>query len=69
MLVLMAAVFVFVPPRYIILLVYLEAFTRELPYRKESSDKLLRRAREWWFRIPAAPVQLIKNEEKRKKKR
>ncbi|KDO77023.1 hypothetical protein CISIN_1g005440mg [Citrus sinensis] len=69
LLVLMAAVFVFVPPRYIILLVYLEAFTRELPYRKESSDKLLRRAREWWFRIPAAPVQLIKNEEKRKKKR
>lgn len=69
MLVFMAAVFVFVPPRYIILFVYLEAFTRELPYRKESSDKLLRRVREWWFRIPAAPVQLIKNEDKKKKKR
>lgn len=69
LLVFMAAVFVFVPLRYTILCLYLEAFTRELSYRKESSDKWLRRLREWWFRIPAAPVQLIKAEDKKKKKR
>ncbi|KAM5566341.1 hypothetical protein ABKV19_014829 [Rosa sericea] len=68
LLVFMAAMFAFVPPRYIILLVFLEAFTREMPYRKESSDKWVRRIREWWIRIPAAPVQLIKPEDNKKKK-
>ncbi|KAL6192297.1 hypothetical protein ACLB2K_033388 [Fragaria x ananassa] len=68
LLVFMAATFAFVPLRYIILLVFLEAFTREMPYRKESSDKWVRRIREWWVRIPAAPVQLIKPEDNKKKK-
>lgn len=68
LLVFMAATFAFVPLRYIILLVFLEAFTREMPYRKESSDKWVRRIREWWIRIPAAPVQLIKPEDNKKKK-
>ncbi|KAK4841880.1 hypothetical protein QYF36_011952 [Acer negundo] len=69
LLVVLAAVIVFVPLRVTILFVYLEAYTRELPYRKESSDKLLRRVREWWIKIPAAPVQLIKADDKKKKKR
>ncbi|KAK2635149.1 hypothetical protein Ddye_029941 [Dipteronia dyeriana] len=69
LLVFLAAVIVFVPLRVTILIVYLEAYTRELPYRKESSDKLLRRVREWWIKIPAAPVQLIKADDKKKKKR
>ncbi|KAJ0095482.1 hypothetical protein Patl1_14952 [Pistacia atlantica] len=69
LLVFMAAVFVFLPLRYLIILVFLEPYTREMPYRKESSDKWLRRIREWWFRIPAAPVQLVKLDEKKKKKR
>lgn len=68
LLVFLAAVFAFVPFRYIVMLVFLEAFTREMPYRKESSDKLVRRVREWWVRIPAAPVQLIKPESEKKKK-
>lgn len=68
LLVVLAAVFAFVPLRYIVTLVFLEAFTREMPYRKESSDKLVRRVREWWFRIPAAPVQLIKPADNKKKK-
>lgn len=68
LLVVLAAVFAFVPLRYIATLVFLEAFTREMPYRKESSDKLVRRVREWWFRIPAAPVQLIKPVDNKKKK-
>ncbi|XP_031269863.1 uncharacterized protein LOC116128295 [Pistacia vera] len=69
LLVFMAVVFVFLPLRYLIILVFLEPYTREMPYRKESSDKWLRRIREWWFRIPAAPVQLVKLDEKKKKKR
>ncbi|GMN52667.1 hypothetical protein TIFTF001_021805 [Ficus carica] len=68
LLVVLAAVFAFMPLRYIAMLVFLEAFTREMPYRKESSDKLVRRVREWWFRIPAAPVQLIKPADNKKKK-
>ncbi|KAJ7954640.1 Plant protein of unknown function (DUF639) [Quillaja saponaria] len=68
LLVFMAATLAFVPSRYIILLVFVEIFTREMPYRKESSERWLRRAREWWVRIPAAPVQLIKPVESKKKK-
>ncbi|CAB4265423.1 unnamed protein product [Prunus armeniaca] len=68
LLVFMAAVFAFVPLRYIILVVFVEAFTREMPYRKESSDRWVRRIREWWVRIPAAPVQLIKPDDNKKKK-
>ncbi|KDP45153.1 hypothetical protein JCGZ_15018 [Jatropha curcas] len=57
-----------VPSRYLILMIFLEAFTREMPYRKESSDRWRRRLREWWIRIPAAPVQLLKLDENKKKK-
>ena len=68
LLVLVAALLAFVPLRHLILLVFVEAFTREMPYRKESSDRWCRRLREWWIRIPAAPVQLIKVDEGKKKK-
>ncbi|KAF4361101.1 hypothetical protein F8388_021061 [Cannabis sativa] len=68
LLVFLAGVFAFVPFKYIIMVIFLEAYTREMPYRKESSDKIFRRAREWWVRIPAAPVQLIKPESDKKKK-
>ncbi|GMY25818.1 ZEAMMB73_Zm00001d034581 [Fagus crenata] len=68
LLVFIAAAFAFVPLKYLVLLVFLEAFTREMPYRKESSNRWVRRVKEWWIRIPAAPVQLIKVDEKKKKK-
>lgn len=68
LLIFIAAAFTFVPTRYLVLLVFLEAFTRKMPYRKESSDKWIRRVKEWWIRIPAAPVQLIKVDEKKKRK-
>ncbi|KAK4598879.1 hypothetical protein RGQ29_016073 [Quercus rubra] len=68
LLIFIAAAFAFVPTRYLVLLVFLEAFTRKMPYRKESSDKWIRRVKEWWIRIPAAPVQLIKVDEKKKRK-
>lgn len=68
LLVFLAAVFAFVPPKYIFLVVFLESYTREMPYRKESSDRWIRRVREWWVRIPAAPVQLIKPDDSKKRK-
>ncbi|KAL5542994.1 hypothetical protein UlMin_010704 [Ulmus minor] len=67
-LVFLAVVFAFVPFKYIMMLIFVEAYTREMPYRKETSVKWVRRVREWWVRIPAAPVQLIKPETSKKKK-
>ncbi|KAK9691482.1 hypothetical protein RND81_09G199400 [Saponaria officinalis] len=64
----MAGVFMMVPLRYVIMFVFVESYTREMPLRRESSYRWMRRVREWWFRIPAAPVQLIKHDETRKKK-
>ncbi|XP_028556989.1 uncharacterized protein LOC110110662 [Dendrobium catenatum] len=55
-----AVIFIFVPLRYLVMILLLEFYTREMPMRKRSSEKLIRRLREWWVRIPAAPVQLIK---------
>ncbi|KAK8945505.1 hypothetical protein KSP40_PGU009479 [Platanthera guangdongensis] len=55
-----AVIFTFVPLRHLVMIVLLEFYTREMPPRKESSEKLIRRLREWWVRIPAAPVQLIR---------
>lgn len=66
-LVFLAVVLAFVPLRFLILFVFVEAFTRELPYRRDSNDRWLRRLREWWFRIPAAPVQLVRADKKKKK--
>lgn len=56
----MAAVLAFVPLKHIILVVFVESYTREMPYRKQSSERWLRRVREWWVRIPAAPIQIVK---------
>ncbi|GAU12183.1 hypothetical protein TSUD_01500 [Trifolium subterraneum] len=67
-LVFIAAVFAFVPPKYIFLVIFIECYTREMPCRRESSKRWLRRVREWWIRIPAAPVELVKPDECKKKK-
>ncbi|XP_052204873.1 uncharacterized protein LOC127809805 [Diospyros lotus] len=67
LLVLVAVLTAVIPLKYLILLVFLEAFTREMPLRKASSDRWLRRIREWWVRIPAAPVLLIRAEDKKRK--
>ncbi|CAN1744423.1 hypothetical protein LINPERHAP1_LOCUS2120 [Linum perenne] len=56
-----------VPLRHLILIVFLETFTREMPYRKESSDRWIRRLREWWIKVPAAPVQIVRIEIKKKR--
>ncbi|KAL3343578.1 hypothetical protein AABB24_027218 [Solanum stoloniferum] len=63
-----ALVLEFLPLRYIILLTFLELFTRYSPIRKASTEKWSRRLREWWFSIPAAPVVLEKAKEDKKKR-
>lgn len=52
-----------VPFRHLLVLVLLEIYTRHMPLRKESSEKLVRRIKEWWSRIPAAPIQIGAQEE------
>ncbi|KAK4413669.1 hypothetical protein Salat_2779700 [Sesamum alatum] len=66
-LVLMALAIILLPLKYLLLLAFLEFFTRNMALRKESSERGLRRVREWWTRIPAAPVELMKLEDKKKK--
>ncbi|KAL8519780.1 hypothetical protein ACS0TY_010644 [Phlomoides rotata] len=62
-----AVAIIFVPMKYLMLLVFVEYFTRQMSLRKESSERGWRRIREWWTRIPAAPVQLIKPDDKKRK--
>lgn len=66
-LVLMAVVLSVVPLNLLFVIGFFETFTREMPLRKESSERSLRRLREWWVRIPAAPVQLVKDDDKKNK--
>nr|XP_016444784.1 PREDICTED: uncharacterized protein LOC107770039 [Nicotiana tabacum] len=63
-----ALVMAFLPTRYIILLSFLELFTRYSPLRKASTERWARRLREWWFSIPAAPVVLERAKEDKKKR-
>ncbi|KAM7482993.1 hypothetical protein LguiB_007576 [Lonicera macranthoides] len=58
----------FVPSKYIILMAFLEAFTRYSPLRRASTEKWTRRFREWWFSIPAAPVVLERPIEDKKRR-
>ncbi|GER45697.1 hypothetical protein STAS_22675 [Striga asiatica] len=67
LLVVMAIVLAFVPTKYLILVLFLEGFTRNMPLRKESSERGVRRLREWWIRIPAAPVRLTRPDDKKRK--
>ncbi|KAH9722743.1 Heat-inducible transcription repressor [Citrus sinensis] len=67
-LLLMALILIFVPSKYIVLLMFLEIFTRYSPTRRASTERWMRRLREWWFSIPAAPVILERENEERKKK-
>lgn len=67
-LLLTALILIFVPSKYIVLLMFLEIFTRCSPTRRASTERWMRRLREWWFSIPAAPVILERENEERKKK-
>ncbi|KAL9372422.1 hypothetical protein Peur_034666 [Populus x canadensis] len=63
-----ALILAFMPSKYIILLTFLEIFTRYSPPRTASTERWARRLREWWFSIPAAPVALEREKEDKKKK-
>lgn len=67
-LLLTALILIFVPSKYIVLLMFLETFTRYSPPRRASTERWMRRLREWWFSIPAAPVILERENEDKKKK-
>lgn len=67
-LVVAALTLAFMPSRYVFLLMFLEMFTRYSPIRRASTERWMRRLREWWFSIPAAPVILEREKEEKKKK-
>lgn len=62
-----ALMLVLLPWNILILVVFLELFTRYSPLRRASTERLMRRLREWWFSIPAAPVVLEQNKDDNKK--
>ncbi|XP_039045261.1 uncharacterized protein LOC120184993 [Hibiscus syriacus] len=70
-LVLTALSLALVPSKYVVMAVFLETFTRYSPLRKASTERWMRRQREWWFSIPAAPVvlEIQSQREKEDKKR
>lgn len=61
-----AVAITFIPVKYMILLVFVESFTRNMPLRRASSERGMRRIKEWWIGIPAAPLQLIKSNDKKR---
>lgn len=63
-----ASILAFLPTKFILLLIFLDTFTRYSPPRKASTERWMRRLREWWFSIPAAPVTLEREKEEKKKK-
>ncbi|MBA0645207.1 hypothetical protein Goklo_013332 [Gossypium klotzschianum] len=70
LLVFTALVLALVPSKYMLLVVFLETFTRYSPPRKASTERWMRRLREWWFNIPAATVVIkLRQSEKGDKKR
>lgn len=68
MLVLLAVTLALLPSKFLQLLVFLEIFTRYSPTRRPSTEKWMRRLREWWFSIPAAPVVLERDKEEKKRR-
>ncbi|XP_057770551.1 uncharacterized protein LOC130990348 [Salvia miltiorrhiza] len=64
----LALLLALLPVRYIFLLAFLEMFTRYSPLRRSSTERWMRRLRDWWFSIPAAPV-ILKRVNQDKKKR
>lgn len=57
-----------VPFRYVVLFIFVEEFTKYSPMRRAQTERWMRRMREWWFSIPAAPVILQRSQEDKKKK-
>nr|GEX83771.1 hypothetical protein CTI12_AA033400 [Tanacetum cinerariifolium] len=63
------ALFVAITPfKYVVLITFLEEFTKYSPMRRAETERWIRRLREWWFSIPAAPVIVERTQEDKKKK-
>ncbi|KAJ9561301.1 hypothetical protein OSB04_006461 [Centaurea solstitialis] len=67
-LVVFALVVTIVPFRWLIIFIFFEEFTKYSPMRRAQTERWMRRVREWWFSIPAAPVILERAQEDKKKK-
>lgn len=69
-LLLLAVTLAVLPSKFLALVCFLDTFTRHSPPRRASTERWIRRLREWWFSVPAAPVVLekdsVKEEEKKK---
>ncbi|KAI9113921.1 hypothetical protein K1719_015172 [Acacia pycnantha] len=63
-----ALVLAVLPGKCIVLMVFLEIFTRYSPPRKATTERWSRRLREWWFSIPAAPFVLQRDKDDKKRK-
>lgn len=50
------------PFRIVVLVVLLEFFTRSLEFRREQTERIMRRFREWWHRIPVVPVRFMEED-------
>ncbi|KAJ3680310.1 hypothetical protein LUZ60_016588 [Juncus effusus] len=59
-LIILAGFIVLIPFRHLMLIIFIEGFTRNMPMRKQSTNKFKRRFREWWARIPVTPVKIIR---------
>ncbi|KAI5064365.1 hypothetical protein GOP47_0021035 [Adiantum capillus-veneris] len=55
------------PWKLMVILLFWEAFTRQTRFRQESTERIFRRVREWWYSVPVVPVRLLKVEEDKKK--
>lgn len=67
-LLLIAVVLALVPLKFMVILTFLETFTHYSPPRRAITERWMRRFREWWFSIPAAPVLLEREKEEKKRK-
>ncbi|KAJ7516496.1 hypothetical protein O6H91_22G060100 [Diphasiastrum complanatum] len=53
-----------IPFRIIFLIIFLDIFTRQNSIRRESTERLMRRLRDWWYGIPVISVRFIKPKDK-----
>jgi hypothetical protein len=50
------------PWKLVLLCWFLDTFTNELEFRRESTRKFIRRMKEWWYSIPVVPVKFVEPE-------
>lgn len=67
LLVILASTLIFMPLKYVMLIAFLEYFTRYMPLRRAETERGMRRLKEWWIRIPAAPVEIVKADDKKRR--